>query len=104
MSFLCALCELCEKPCLSLRLCAWFIVVKFYLRKLAENYHVREWAANKLVGAHDNFSAGYKHDITHLNMVCCSHAYLKYFSFNEKKIIINHCFSHSGATLSNPGI
>ena len=26
---------------------------------LAENYHVREWAPIKLVGAHDNFSAGY---------------------------------------------
>ena len=25
-------------------LCVWFIVVKLYLKKLAENYHVREWA------------------------------------------------------------
>ncbi|MEA3429249.1 MAG: hypothetical protein U9Q84_08600, partial [Thermodesulfobacteriota bacterium] len=44
-------------------LCVWFIVVKFYLKKLAENYYVREWATIKLVGAHDNFSAGYKHYI-----------------------------------------
>ena len=48
---------------------AWFIVVKFYLKKLAENYYVREWAAIKFVGAHNNFSARYKHNITHLNIL-----------------------------------
>ena len=53
----------------SLWLSAWFIVVKFYFKKLAENYHVREWAPIKLVGAHDNFSAGYKHDIAHFNIL-----------------------------------
>jgi len=31
-----------------------------FLKKPAENYYVREWANIKLVGAHDNFSAGYK--------------------------------------------
>lgn len=50
----------------------WFIVVKFYLKKSAENYHVREWATNKLVGAHDNSSAGYKHDIPHLDILLFS--------------------------------
>ena len=47
----------------------WFIVVKFYFKKSAENYHVRKWATNTLVGAHDNFYASYKHDITHLNIL-----------------------------------
>jgi len=60
---------------------SWFIVVKFYFKKSAENYHVREWATNKLVGAHDNFSAGYKHDITHLNILFFS------FSHNECHLV-----------------
>jgi len=39
----------------------------------------------KLVGAHDNFSAGYKHSIAHLNIL--------FFSF-----------SHRERHLANPGI
>jgi hypothetical protein len=31
----------------------------FLIKILAENYHVREWAPAQIVGAHDNFSAGY---------------------------------------------
>ena len=30
---------------------------------------MREWATIKLVGAHDNFSAGYKHYSAHLNIL-----------------------------------
>jgi len=41
----------------------------FFKKKLAENHHVREWALVKLVGAHDDFSAGYKHDTVHLNIL-----------------------------------
>ena len=59
----------------------WFIVVKFYYKKSAENYHVREWATIKFVGAHGNFSAGYKHDITHLNILFFS------FSHNECHLV-----------------
>jgi len=60
----------------------WFIVVKFYLKKLAENYHVREWAPIKLVGAHDNFSAGYKDGIAHFNIL--------YFNFSHRECHLTH--------------
>ena len=39
-----------------------------FLKKPAENYYVREWANIKLVGAHDNFSAGYPLGLTIRNI------------------------------------
>ncbi|MGB2956137.1 MAG: hypothetical protein WBB64_09240, partial [Anaerolineales bacterium] len=41
-------------------LCLVYCSQVLFLKKPAENYYVREWATIKLVGAHDNFSAGYK--------------------------------------------
>jgi len=59
--------------------------VFFFKKKLAENHHVREWALIKLVGAHDDFSAVYKHDIIHL-------------------ISFNNSFSHRECHLTHSGI
>jgi len=58
------------------------LLSSFIFKKPAENYRVRECAPIKFVGAHDNFSAGYKNGIAHFNIL--------YFNFSHRERHLTH--------------